>query len=169
MPVLEWRSAQPPTLPRRYRSTLGAESLHVLVRDGAAWATSASTRASPHQPAAPSVISMHILASPIRLSRAPSRWPRRPAPRAPPTRGSRDTLGYEHWWALPFARPPPPASGPVVSRMPLGAFAPWRTHLVAGFPLRCCQRFSVPDVATQPCRLPHNWSTSGPSSPVLSY
>lgn len=44
-----------------------------------------------------------------------------------------------------------------------------RTHLVAGFPLRCCQRFSVPDVATQHCRSPHNWSTSGPSSPVLSY
>jgi hypothetical protein len=42
-------------------------------------------------------------------------------------------------------------------------------HLGAGFPLRCIQRFSVPHVATQPCRLPDNWSTSGASSPVLSY
>ncbi len=38
-----------------------------------------------------------------------------------------------------------------------------------GFPLRCFQRFSLPDVATQPCTGRHNWHTSGPSTPVLSY
>ena len=42
---------------------------------------------------------------------------------------------------------------PVVSRVPLIACATWRTDLVAGFPLRCCQRFSVPNVATQLCRI----------------
>jgi hypothetical protein len=42
-------------------------------------------------------------------------------------------------------------------------------HLGVGFPLRCCQRLSRPDMATQRCRLADNWHTSGPSSPVLSY
>ena len=44
-----------------------------------------------------------------------------------------------------------------------------KAHLAAGFPLRCCQRLSLPNVATQRCRLPDNWHTSGSSSPVLSY
>src|SRR5215218_5947310 len=43
------------------------------------------------------------------------------------------------------------------------------TRLAEGFPLRCFQRFARPNVATQRCRLPDNWSTSGSSSPVLSY
>ena len=38
-----------------------------------------------------------------------------------------------------------------------------------GFPLRCFQQFALPNVATQLCRLPDNWPTSGSSSPVLSY
>ena len=42
-------------------------------------------------------------------------------------------------------------------------------RLGEGFPLRCFQRFARPDVATQRCRLPDNWHTSGSSSPVLSY
>jgi len=44
-----------------------------------------------------------------------------------------------------------------------------KVHLGAGFPLRCCQRLSLPNVATQPCRWYDNWHTSGSSSPVLSY
>ena len=58
---------------------------------------------------------------------------------------------------------------PVSSRRCLSYFHTWMTDLVAGFPLRCCQRFSVPDVATEPCGSSHNSSTSGLSSPVLSY
>ena len=42
---------------------------------------------------------------------------------------------------------------PVVSRVPFKTRVSWRTDLVAGFPLRCCQRFSVPNVATQLCRI----------------
>jgi hypothetical protein len=66
------------------------------------------------------------------------------------------------------ARRPPPASQP--GRLP-GAFlvSDGETRLGAGFPLRCFQRFAHPDVATQRCRFPDNWHTSGPSSPVLSY
>ena len=42
-------------------------------------------------------------------------------------------------------------------------------HLPVGFPLRCAQRFSHPDVATRRCCLGNNRHTSGRSSPVLSY
>ena len=38
-----------------------------------------------------------------------------------------------------------------------------------GFPLRCFQRLSCPDLATQLCRWHDNWSTRDPSTPVLSY
>ena len=63
---------------------------------------------------------------------------------------------------------PPPASQP--GRLP-GAFlfSDGETRLGAGFPLRCFQRFAHPNVATQRCRLPDNWLTSGSSTPVLSY
>ena len=42
-------------------------------------------------------------------------------------------------------------------------------HLEVGFALRCFQRFSRPDVATQRCTRRHNWNTSGRFIPVLSY
>ena len=38
-----------------------------------------------------------------------------------------------------------------------------------GFPLRCLQRLSCPDIATLHCCWRNNRSTSGPSTPVLSY
>src|SRR5947199_152057 len=44
-----------------------------------------------------------------------------------------------------------------------------RPHLEAGFPLRCFQRLSLPDVANQPCPWQDNWHTRGSSVPVLSY
>ena len=44
-----------------------------------------------------------------------------------------------------------------------------RPHLEAGFPLRCFQRLSLPDVANQPCPWRDNWHTRGQSVPVLSY
>ena len=42
-------------------------------------------------------------------------------------------------------------------------------NLGVGFTLRCFQRLSDPDVATQRCRWRDNWYTRGPSIPVLSY
>ena len=42
-------------------------------------------------------------------------------------------------------------------------------HLGGGFPLRCFQRLSFPNIATQPCRWRDNWCTRGSSIPVLSY
>ena len=43
------------------------------------------------------------------------------------------------------------------------------THLGVGFPLRCFQRLSLPDVATRRCPWRNNRYTSGRSVPVLSY
>ena len=42
-------------------------------------------------------------------------------------------------------------------------------HLQASFALRCFQRLSLPNIATQRCPWRDNWHTSGSSTPVLSY
>ena len=44
-----------------------------------------------------------------------------------------------------------------------------KPNLEVGFPLRCFQRLSLPNVATRRCGWRHNRNTSGPSIPVLSY
>ena len=44
-----------------------------------------------------------------------------------------------------------------------------RVNLEVGFALRCFQRLSDPNIATQPCRWRDNWYTRGSSTPVLSY
>ncbi len=44
-----------------------------------------------------------------------------------------------------------------------------RSHLRGSFTLRCLQRLSRPNVATQLCRWHDNWCTRGSSIPVLSY
>ena len=44
-----------------------------------------------------------------------------------------------------------------------------KSHLEGGFTLRCFQRLSLPDLATQPCSWQNNWCTRGQSIPVLSY
>ena len=142
-------------------STLGAAAFHGLVRDGSAWVHCAPDTRLPLAlfPIRPRTAYLHpSSAIPTQLHRPPAL-----------TRGDRQALGLLARSALPLAGPPQPASLPVISRVPLAVYAAWRTHLAAGFPLRCFQRFSLPDVATQHCRTPHNWSTSGLSKPVLSY
>ena len=51
-----------------------------------------------------------------------------------------------------------------LGRLPCG-----RRHLEAGFTLRCFQRLSLPNIATQLCLWQDNWCTRGSSIPVLSY
>src|SRR5437870_9272173 len=51
----------------------------------------------------------------------------------------------------------------------LQGVAPGRPSLEVCFPLRCFQRLSDPDTATQRCHWRDNWYTGGPSNPVLSY
>jgi hypothetical protein len=58
---------------------------------------------------------------------------------------------------------------PIISRGPYPLNGGRRPHLEAGFPLRCFQRLSLPNVANQPCSWRNNWHTRGSSVPVLSY
>ena len=44
-----------------------------------------------------------------------------------------------------------------------------KSNLEVGFTLRCFQRLSRPDIATQLCSWRNNWCTRGQSIPVLSY
>jgi hypothetical protein len=57
----------------------------------------------------------------------------------------------------------------IVSHAPSGALRPESAHLEVGFPLRCFQRLSRPNVATRRCPWRDNRYTSGWSIPVLSY
>ena len=57
----------------------------------------------------------------------------------------------------------------IVSHAPSEALRPGSVHLEVGFPLRCFQRLSRPDVATRRCPWRDNRYTSGRSVPVLSY
>jgi len=57
----------------------------------------------------------------------------------------------------------------IVSHGPLGSLRSGSAHLGVGFPLRCFQRLSLPNVATRRCRWRDNRYTSGWSIPVLSY
>eukprot|EP00389_Voromonas_pontica_P010498 GDKH01015982.1.p1 GENE.GDKH01015982.1~~GDKH01015982.1.p1 ORF type:complete len:66 (-),score=0.75 GDKH01015982.1:65-262(-) len=52
----------------------------------------------------------------------------------------------------------------IISDVPLK-----KSHLEGSFALRCFQRLSLPNVATQQCPWRDNWYTSGWSNPVLSY
>ncbi len=51
----------------------------------------------------------------------------------------------------------------------LSPFQERESHPGAGFPLRCFQRLSSPQLATRPCRWRDNRYTSAASVPVLSY
>ena len=57
----------------------------------------------------------------------------------------------------------------VVYKGSLGRLSCGRRHLEACFTLRCFQRLSFPDVATQLYYWRNNWFTRGLSIPVLSY
>jgi len=58
---------------------------------------------------------------------------------------------------------------PVICWGPYPPHRGGRSHLEEGFPLRCFQRLSRPNVANQPCHWHDNWHTRGSSVPVLSY
>jgi hypothetical protein len=155
-------NAHRPTLPPSIGSTLGAAAFHDLVRDGSAWDHRAPDTRLPllhltQSPGLLRVVSFWFLSSSTRplRSRADARRPTSPwrigLVSSTPRRAS--TAG-QYFWSSPRR---------------LSGRSPWRAHLAACFPLRCFQRFSLPDVATQPCGTPHNWCTSGLSKPVLSY
>jgi len=57
----------------------------------------------------------------------------------------------------------------VVSQVPSGTIWYGMSHLGGGFALRCIQRLSLPNIATQRCLWRNNWYTRGSSIRVLSY
>ena len=158
-----------PTLPHPGGcSTIGAGSLSFRVRKGkrsgrVPAAVAAATRAGPGAvPGWAGVGFGYRIADACHLDPAPGPdWPR----------------GWLCWVGRPIsagrlhslAGRPRPVYQP---RRLRGAFPPrgWRrTRLEAGFPLRCFQRLSLPNVANQPCSWRNNWHTRGSSVPVLSY
>ena len=57
----------------------------------------------------------------------------------------------------------------VLFKVPSKPYGSGKPHLKAGFTLRCFQRLSFPNVATQLYPWRDNWYTIGSSTPVLSY
>src|SRR5688500_20410229 len=57
----------------------------------------------------------------------------------------------------------------LVSNGPSEGLPPGKIRLEGGFPLRCFQRFSGPDIATRRCLWQDSRYTRGQSVPVLSY
>ena len=57
----------------------------------------------------------------------------------------------------------------VVFNEPSGGLRHGISYLGVGFPLRCFQRLSLPNIATLRCGWRHNRNTIGSSIPVLSY
>ena len=143
-----------PTLPHRHQcSTIGAEGLSFRVRNGTGrfpFAMTAVTlsKHAPHTRVGLVFWELHSgreqsLSSSHRLI----------------STSQLHTLLCFHIWPI----------NPVISREPHTPEGAWRSHLEAGFPLRCFQRLSIPNVANQPCPWQNNWHTRGPSNPVLSY
>ena len=153
------------------RSTMGAAGFHGRVRNGVGWGTRAmATRSS-----------------------GPSRWPLRRAGRAGGWRGvlAAGRGGRECWQALGMrsgvrcgcrwrGSRSIERLGPVSCtrrRASTSGLSTWwsATALMArpgfevGFPLRCFQRLSRPNLATRLRGWRHDRSTRGSSTPVLSY
>src|SRR3984885_7262267 len=147
-----------PTLPRGLpRSTIGAEGLNFRVRDGTG-------------------------CFPLAMAAA-TLWNYQPDGSRPYS-GNRIVDAKLAWSDCKCVSSPRPVSTgqlsasrrlhfrPINPVVWLGAFPPrggGRPYLEAGFPLRCFQRLSLPDVANQPCSWRNNWHTRGQSVPVLSY
>ena len=145
-----------PTLPRGLpRSTIGAGGLNFRVRNGSGcfpFAVAAATLWS-YGPGVPAVSP-----EPHSGRDACLQWVCVPSPR-PVSTGQLHPLRGFHFRPI----------NPVVWLGALPTLGGGRPGLEAGFPLRCFQRLSLPDVANQPCPWRDNWHTRGPSVPVLSY
>jgi hypothetical protein len=147
-----------PALPRGLpRSTIGAEGLNFRVRDGTGcfpFAMAAGNAMEISRPGKVPAVSPEPHSGRKRIKKVCVCQAARPV-----------STGQLHPSRGFHFRP----INPVVW---LGALPPLgcgRPHLEAGFPLRCFQRLSLPDVANQPCPWRDNWHTRGPSVPVLSY
>jgi hypothetical protein len=142
------------------RSTMGAAGFHGRVRDGVGWGTRAVATRSSNRPFRPRPVGDRAgagVAAPasrhgLSLGRG-CRWRgSRSIGRLGPVSCARrraSTPGLSTWWSATalVARP----------------------GLEGGFPLRCVQRLSRPNLATRLRGWRHDRSTRGSSTPVLSY
>ena len=151
-----------PTLPHRGRcSTIGAEGLSFRVRYGSGrfpFAMAAVTlwnyQHIPHTPLAKGRVWAGCCSRTTQWTRSIFVVSPRPI----------STGQLKHLTVLPLPAYQP--GGLAGGLTPLKGGSP---HLGTGFPLRCFQRLSLPNVANQPCSWWNNWHTRGPSVPVLSY
>ncbi len=91
--------------------------------------------------------SLHFSRDCVRLPCRTIVWP-------PPSPRRREALAPAHRSPLRVAPPPAPAAYPGHLPGGLPALRCESTRLAACFPLRCFQRFSLPDIATEPAGRP---------------
>jgi hypothetical protein len=158
------------------RSTIGAAALNGRVRDGIgcfarAHATKPAKRTGGFGPCGPGLSARTRLSFVVwscHWFRVDDLWPGQGRPLArtgPPASGSDRAyraISTGQLNALPRLHLRP--IDVVVFHGPQG-----RPGFEGGFPLRCLQRLSCPHIATLHCRGRDNRSTSGASTPVLSY
>ena len=78
--------------------------------------------------------------------------------------------GNQYWLAQDLTALTHPTYQRLSLKRPFrGIQFPARSHLEGGFPLRCFQRLSLPNVATGQCHWRDNPNTRGSFTPVLSY
>jgi hypothetical protein len=165
-----------PTLPHPGEcSTIGAGRLSYRVRNGTgrfptAMTTDNTIQLSPHPPENPKRRGSSTQTNPT-------------IPGSPGTWMVVDSGSHSGCEQLVVASPRPISTGqlhpsqgfhlrpinPVIYWEPYPLEGGGRPHLGTGFPLRCLQRLSLPNIANQPCPWRDNWHTRGSSVPVLSY
>jgi hypothetical protein len=158
------------TLPRSHpRSTIRARELNCRVRDGAGWTLTALATNTPrpvplYSNQSGCFIEPHLCkpccccafhSVHARVPASPHHKGNCPRPLVPlsSTHCCASTCGLSSWSS---------PSG-------LTPFRDEESHLEVGFPLRCFQRLSAPEIATRLCPWQDNRHTSAPSTPVLSY
>ena len=172
----EWRNReqgrwQRRTLPRSHpRSTIRARELNCRVRDGTGWTLTALATNTPRSPF-PSDESGLASLSPHRANNCF-------APRRPSFVVARVPASPHHKGNCPRPLVPLRCTHHCASTRGLSSWSspsgltPFRdeeSHLEVGFPLRCFQRLSAPEIATRLCPWQDNRHTSALSTPVLSY
>ena len=128
-----------PTLPQQ-RSTIGAGGLNFRVRNGNGWTPSA-------KPPTANIQNENIVSKQNKSDLQHSRREIRP-------------ISTPRLRALPRFH-----LAPINQIISLGTMIP---HLGVGFPLRCFQRLSVPNIATRQCHWRDSRQTRGSFIPVLS-
>ena len=151
-----------PALPRGLpRSTIGAEGLNFRVRDGTGCFPLAIAAATlwNYQPWLPAVFREPHSGREPPVSRGTCNACKCVSSPRPVSTGQLSASRRLHFRPI----------NPVIWLGALPTLGGGRPYLEAGFPLRCFQRLSLPDVANQPCSWRNNWHTRGLSVPVLSY